>query len=94
MRQYDLWFEYGQKCVVKADTVSPPESTWAAQYASKEAAEVALKREGLVPNGGILPPDEGPLRTPLVSDHLYSKLVSNMRCELASRTSVELKVQI
>jgi hypothetical protein len=29
---------------------------------------VALKREGLVPTDGILPPDQGPLRTPLVSD--------------------------
>jgi len=70
MRQYDLWFAYPeQKCVVKANAVSPPpEYDWVARYASKEAAKVALKREGLIPTDGILPPDGGPLRTPLVSD--------------------------
>ena len=69
MRQYDLWFGYHEpKCVVKANAVSPPEYDWVARYASKEAAKVALKREGLIPTDGILPPDGGPLRTPLVSD--------------------------
>ena len=69
MRQYDLWFAYPeQKCVVKANAVSPLEHDWVAQYASKEAAEMPLKREGLIPTDGILPPDGGLLRTPLVSD--------------------------
>jgi hypothetical protein len=69
MRQYDLWFAYPeQKCVVKANAVSPPEYSWVARYESKEAAEVSLKRENLIPTDGILPPDGGPSRTPLVSD--------------------------
>lgn len=69
MRQYDLWFGYHeQKCDVKANSVFPPEHDWVARYTSKEAAEIALKHEGMIPADGILPPDGGPLRTPLVSD--------------------------
>lgn len=69
MRRYNLWFAYPeQKCVVKANSVPPAEYDWVARYGSKEAAEVALKREGLIPTDGILPPGGGSQRTPPVSD--------------------------
>jgi hypothetical protein len=74
MREFDLLFkEHNQGYMVRASSVTLPESYWIATYSSKPIAATAMRDEGLIPPGSTLPPEgiaggSFRLRTPMISD--------------------------
>jgi hypothetical protein len=67
--RFNLSFaEDGQKRVVQASALNPPESIWAARYSSRDEAEKTLKSERVIATESALPTPGSSMHSEDISD--------------------------